>query len=231
MGVIVGAVLAVGVSAAADGVSKLGKTITNEYVVKVDGAALEVKAIAVDGTSYAPIRAIANAVGRDVVFQNNEVLLFNHAAAGEAAQSVSVSDKDTEAAIIDQPRENETDAEPSTDDASTDDASTDQEAEVVRTTFEGLRAVRVGDRQYFNIKDFSAKALAHFSKGVPVKLDREIDYTPVLKKLAGLNGDHPNMVYMLDGEAYFNVKHYQDPTTIQERALSEDLKALIDGAK
>lgn len=74
-GAVIGALLTLGVSAAADGISKIGKTITNEYVVTVDGLSLDVKAIAVDGTSYAPVRAIASAAGFGVDFRNDEVLL------------------------------------------------------------------------------------------------------------------------------------------------------------
>ena len=77
MGVIIGALLTIGVSAAADSIGKIGKQITNEYVVKVNGSALDATAIAVDGTSYAPVRAIAGAAGFEVDFKNGEVLLVS----------------------------------------------------------------------------------------------------------------------------------------------------------
>ncbi len=95
MGVIIGAMLSIGVSTAADSISKIGKTITNEYVVKMDGSSLDVKAIAVDGTSYAPVRAIAEAAGFAVDFQNGEVLLVgtDEGSAHSTTRDISVDDQ------------------------------------------------------------------------------------------------------------------------------------------
>ena len=74
-GIVIGALLTLGISAAADGISKIGKSITNEYVIKINDEELSVKAIAVDGMSYAPVRVIAETAGFAVNFANNEVLL------------------------------------------------------------------------------------------------------------------------------------------------------------
>lgn len=75
IGLIVGVAMTISFSAIADGVSKIGKKIDAEYVVKLDGAELDVKAISMEGTSYAPVRAIGEALGLDVDFVEGEVLL------------------------------------------------------------------------------------------------------------------------------------------------------------
>lgn len=63
---IAGALVMVSVQAFGDSVSQIGKKIQTEYTVTVDGEKLTVPAIAVDGKSYAPVRAIGDATGYDV---------------------------------------------------------------------------------------------------------------------------------------------------------------------
>lgn len=75
VGFVVGVILTVGSTALADQVSKIGKKITDEYTVKLDGKELPVKAVAIDGTSYAPLRAVGETLGLEVGFENREVLL------------------------------------------------------------------------------------------------------------------------------------------------------------
>lgn len=54
--------------------SLVGKKITKEYKVTVDGVELSKKSIAVDGTSYVPARSFAEAFGYDISLQNNTVV-------------------------------------------------------------------------------------------------------------------------------------------------------------
>lgn len=75
VGIIIGALLAFAGQTAADSVSKIGKKVQGEVVVKVDGVPLEAKGLIVDGQTTVPARALADASGYDVAFQNKEVLL------------------------------------------------------------------------------------------------------------------------------------------------------------
>jgi len=69
IGILIGFVLSFAASAYADELKSLiGRTIEGEFPVTVDGKRLENKAIVIDGTSYLPVRAIADAVYQDVHF-------------------------------------------------------------------------------------------------------------------------------------------------------------------
>lgn len=46
----------------------VGKQVQGQFPVKVNGKELEVQAIVIDGTSYLPIRAISEALGKEVTF-------------------------------------------------------------------------------------------------------------------------------------------------------------------
>lgn len=75
IGFVFGVLLSLSFNASAAVESLIGKAVDNEYVVKVEGRELERKAVSVDGSSYAPVRVIAESLGLDVMFDNNEVLL------------------------------------------------------------------------------------------------------------------------------------------------------------
>lgn len=77
---IAGALMMVSVQAFGDSVSKIGKKIQTEYTVTVDGKQLTVPAIAVDGTSYAPVRAIGEAAGYDVSVSGKSISLKKESA-------------------------------------------------------------------------------------------------------------------------------------------------------
>lgn len=72
---LAGMLVATSATAFADDLSKIGKKITGEFVVKLNGEELPVKAISLDGTSYIPVRAAGDALGLDVSFVNKEVIL------------------------------------------------------------------------------------------------------------------------------------------------------------
>ena len=74
-GLLIGFLLAIPTYAIAEQTSMIGKTIESEYPVIIDGKVLEVPAIVVDGRSFAPVRAIGEAVGLDVSFENQTITL------------------------------------------------------------------------------------------------------------------------------------------------------------
>lgn len=75
VGFMVGILLALPLSVFADDISNVGKRIVAEFVVKLDGEELPVKAVAFEGTSYAPVRAVGEALGLDVDFEDGVVIL------------------------------------------------------------------------------------------------------------------------------------------------------------
>ena len=68
--------------------SRIGEKIDNEYTVVVDGVELEQKAISVSGTSFTPNRALAEAVGYDVVFRDRKVIFTKK----EGGQNVTLEE-------------------------------------------------------------------------------------------------------------------------------------------
>jgi len=75
LGFLFGVLLTFASSVYADEATKIGKKITAEYPVLLDGVELPVTAVAFEGTSYAPIRVLAEVLGLKVDFQDNKVLL------------------------------------------------------------------------------------------------------------------------------------------------------------
>lgn len=71
------------VSAAVDSI--IGKQVEGTALVKLNGADIGKESIIVNGSSYAPVRAVGEALGLDVDFQNNEVVMTN--------KSVKVADE------------------------------------------------------------------------------------------------------------------------------------------
>lgn len=72
---LAGALMMVSVQAFGDSISQIGKKIQTEYTVTVDGQQLTVPAIAVDGKSYAPVRAIGEAAGYDIAVTGKYITL------------------------------------------------------------------------------------------------------------------------------------------------------------
>lgn len=70
---LAGALLMVSVQAFGSSVSQIGKKIQTEYTVTIDGQKLKVPAIAVDGQSFAPVRAFGNAAGYEVSVSGKDI--------------------------------------------------------------------------------------------------------------------------------------------------------------
>lgn len=74
-GFVAGVLFAIGATSFADGVSLVGKKIQSEVTVTAKGEQLPDKAIVVDGKSYAPVRAVAQAAGMEVEFGKGGIVL------------------------------------------------------------------------------------------------------------------------------------------------------------
>lgn len=61
----------------------VGKAIQGVFPVTVNGTALSQQAIVIDGTSYLPVRAVADALNLNVSFENNTVILESSAGANQ----------------------------------------------------------------------------------------------------------------------------------------------------
>lgn len=69
---VAGAVFATAGSVYADEIkTMIGKQIEGQFPVKVNGVPLEQQAIVVDGTSHLPVRAVADALNMDIVFDSD----------------------------------------------------------------------------------------------------------------------------------------------------------------
>jgi hypothetical protein len=76
IGFIVGAIVASSTTAFADDIKSLiGKQVEGEVPVIVDGKEIAKSAVIIDGSSYAPVRAIGEALGRNVGFKDSKVIV------------------------------------------------------------------------------------------------------------------------------------------------------------
>lgn len=93
MGLVLGVGLTVAVSAAAEEIQSLiGKQVEGQVAVVVDGVQINVPAAIIDGTSYAPVRAVGEAVGKEVDWKEGKVILESKQEATPApSTAVSVS--------------------------------------------------------------------------------------------------------------------------------------------
>lgn len=78
MGLIVGLALSLAVTAYAEDIKSLvGKQVDGQAAVVLDGEELSVQAVIIEGTSYAPIRAVGEAVGKEVDWKEGKVVMEN----------------------------------------------------------------------------------------------------------------------------------------------------------
>jgi len=75
IGGLIGAALATSFNASAAVEAIIGKAVEGTAAVKLNGQKLDKDSIIVDGSSYAPVRAIGEALGLNVDFKNSEVVL------------------------------------------------------------------------------------------------------------------------------------------------------------
>lgn len=78
IGLLCGLILATGATAYADEIkSVIGKSVEAEYPVSINGSTLETPAIIVNETGYLPVRAIANAIGYETIWDDKEGITLN----------------------------------------------------------------------------------------------------------------------------------------------------------
>jgi len=75
IGFVLGVLLTLPSAVFADTISNIGKRVTAEFVVVLNNKELPVKAIVIEGRSYAPVRAIAENLGLSVDFADGQVIL------------------------------------------------------------------------------------------------------------------------------------------------------------
>ena len=88
LGLLLGIMIAVAAPAYGAVSSFVGKSVQGEYLVKVDGSPLVKKSIAIDGTTYAPLRAIGEAVGYDVDFVDKTVVFTKKSDSSKGSETV-----------------------------------------------------------------------------------------------------------------------------------------------
>lgn len=71
-GLIVGLCIALPISAMAD--NMIGKRIETEVAIKLDGEYLPINAIGLEGRTYAPVRAFAEALGKEVDWDGEVII-------------------------------------------------------------------------------------------------------------------------------------------------------------
>lgn len=89
IGALAGFLLTIPFTTGAESTSFVGKKITKEYDVIVDGKKIPVKAISINGTSFTPNRALADSIGYDVAFTGDAVILSDPFLEGATPESPS----------------------------------------------------------------------------------------------------------------------------------------------
>lgn len=70
VGIFIGFCLSFVVGANAEVINMIGKIVENEFDLTINNQKMEYKAIAIDGTTYAPVRMLGEATGHIVRFDN-----------------------------------------------------------------------------------------------------------------------------------------------------------------
>lgn len=86
IGVVVGALVATAGSAAAAQISMIGKKVTGEYTVKVNGKTLTDKGSVIDGRANVPVRALSDALGANLAIEGRTIIVSTDES-GDVAQS------------------------------------------------------------------------------------------------------------------------------------------------
>lgn len=118
-GIIVGALLFAGVSVAADGAGLIGKKVSGVYTIEKNGK-LVAEAAIINGSAYAPVRAVAEAAGTELKVEGRKIIMSDSATQdsvtitndvnGEANTDLQ-TDRETLVANIEKKKANITDLE------------------------------------------------------------------------------------------------------------------------
>ena len=90
-GVLVGFLLSVPTFAIAQQISMIGKEVQSEFPIIVNGETLPVKAIGIEGTSYAPLRAVGEISGYQVDFKDRTVIFTSVSSIEQGEEGESVT--------------------------------------------------------------------------------------------------------------------------------------------
>lgn len=90
-GIIVGVLLFTGASAFADSVSLIGQKVQGLFTVEKSGAKIA-DAVIINGTAYAPVRAVSEATGATLIVEGKKIILGTEQ---EAVNKVSSSNLDS----------------------------------------------------------------------------------------------------------------------------------------
>lgn len=101
IGFLIGVSLTLPLTVFAEDISKIGKKIAAEYTVILNDEELPVKAVAFDGASYAPVRAISEALGLNVAFKGSQVILTTKEGDRNMLNQEEITYKDLRAVKID----------------------------------------------------------------------------------------------------------------------------------
>ena len=96
-GIVIGVVAATAGSAFADQVKSLiGKKVTGEYVVVVDGKTLLDKGAIIDGKANAPVREISEALGADVKVEGKKIIVTTDSSVSNSTEPTKPVTEPTE---------------------------------------------------------------------------------------------------------------------------------------
>ncbi|MGG4397248.1 stalk domain-containing protein [Paenibacillus thiaminolyticus] len=100
-GVVIGATVATAGSAFADQVKTLvGKKVTGEYTVVVNGKELQDKGAVIDGRTNVPVRGISNALGVDMKVDGKKIVITSD----DSGSSTSSQPNPSENKYVNQPK-------------------------------------------------------------------------------------------------------------------------------
>ncbi|KJB88573.1 copper amine oxidase [Paenibacillus sp. E194] len=93
-GVVIGSLIATAGSAFADQIKSLvGKKVTGEYTVIVNGKELQDKGAVIDGKTNVPVRGVSQALGADIRVEGKKILVTSKQEVSASAEGSTKSDK------------------------------------------------------------------------------------------------------------------------------------------
>lgn len=104
IGILIGVSISYTFTAYGEDISKIGHKVQGEYKVVINGTALNQKAVGVDGSTYAPLRAIGEATGYDVTFKDSTVYFTEKKGADSVPVESTATPTDTTTITTNKPK-------------------------------------------------------------------------------------------------------------------------------
>ncbi|MNW49578.1 hypothetical protein D3C74_270040 [compost metagenome] len=98
-GIIVGVLLFAGTTTFADSIGLVGKKVTGIYTIEKDGRTIAEAAI-INGSAYAPVRAVAEATGADLKVEGKKIVLNTDTAQVVESEQGKIDDLNVRIAAI-----------------------------------------------------------------------------------------------------------------------------------